>query len=218
MLFLQARQGFLLFLPVWENSIWHTSYQHMGMIKKWTAAAGCMSTCDVIVMLNYVTMSHVCHISVYSGFSGRLFSCFSNIKWGIYYLVMSKKKNPLFVWGWDRKICPSQSPFVITWQASWCQSVILGTDFSIPPLHSWWILIIAYGTGFYAILSTHWKFELFHTIVSYYRRKIWAFHMILRVSLMIGWWWVSWSAMTLYLTYPIYTSTMMLYHYSGRHT
>ena len=53
------------------------------------------------------------------------------------YLVVSKKKNPLFVWGWDRKIRPSWSPFVITQHASWCQSVILGTDFSIPPLHSW---------------------------------------------------------------------------------
>ena len=29
------------------------------------------------------------------------------------------------MWGWDRKICPSPSPFVITWQASWCQTVIL---------------------------------------------------------------------------------------------
>ena len=55
------------------------------------------------------------------------------------YLVVSKKKNPLFVWGWDRKIRPSWSPFVITWQASWCQSVILGTDFSIPPSHPWCI-------------------------------------------------------------------------------
>ena len=58
------------------------------------------------------------------------------------YLVVSKKKNPLFVWGWDRNICPSWSLFVITRQASWCQLVILWTDFSIPPSHSWWILII----------------------------------------------------------------------------
>ena len=32
--------------------------------------------------------------------------------------VMSKKLNPLYVRGWDRKICPSWSPFVITRQAS----------------------------------------------------------------------------------------------------
>ena len=25
------------------------------------------------------------------------------------YLVVSKKKNPLIVWGWDRKICPSRT-------------------------------------------------------------------------------------------------------------
>ena len=57
------------------------------------------------------------------------------------YLVVSKKKNPLFMWEWDRKFCPSRSPFVITRQASWCQWMILGTDFSILPSHSWWILI-----------------------------------------------------------------------------
>ena len=56
--------------------------------------------------------------------------------------MVSKKKNPLYVWGWDRKIRPLQSPFVITRQASWWQSVILGTDFSIQPSHSWWILIL----------------------------------------------------------------------------
>ena len=38
------------------------------------------------------------------------------------YLVVGKKKNPLFLWGWDRKIRPSQSQFVITRQASWCQT------------------------------------------------------------------------------------------------
>ena len=30
--------------------------------------------------------------------------------------MVSMKKNPLFVLGWDRKICTSRSPFVITWQ------------------------------------------------------------------------------------------------------
>ena len=49
--------------------------------------------------------------------------------------MVSKKNNPLFVWGWGRKIRLSRSP------ASWCQSVILGTDFSIPPSHSWSFLI-----------------------------------------------------------------------------
>ena len=39
----------------------------------------------------------------------------------------------IFVWGWDRKVCPSDSPFVITPQASWCQKMNLRTDFPIPP-------------------------------------------------------------------------------------
>ena len=49
------------------------------------------------------------------------------------YLVVSKKKNPLFVWGWDRKIYPSRSLFVTTRQASWCQSLILGRIFLSQP-------------------------------------------------------------------------------------
>ena len=47
--------------------------------------------------------------------------------------MVNKKKNSLFVLGWDRKIHPSGSAFVITWQASRHQTVILRTDFSIPP-------------------------------------------------------------------------------------
>ena len=58
------------------------------------------------------------------------------------YLVVSKKKYPSWVWGWDRKICPSQSLIVITRQASSCQSVLLRTDFSIPSSNSWCILIL----------------------------------------------------------------------------
>ena len=53
----------------------------------------------------------------------------------------TRKKNPLYMWGWDRKICPSWSALVITLHHSWCQLVILRTGFSIPPSHSWWILI-----------------------------------------------------------------------------
>ena len=79
---------------------------------------------------------HVLRISAYSGTSGSLFHH------KMRNLMVSKKKNPLFVRGWDIKIHHSGSPFVITWQASWCQTVILGTDFSILPSHSWWILII----------------------------------------------------------------------------
>ena len=37
------------------------------------------------------------------------------------------------MWGIDRKICPSRSQSGITWQASWCQTVILGLNFSICP-------------------------------------------------------------------------------------
>ena len=77
-------------------------------------------------------------ISAYSGYSGCLFKKKS---------MVSKKKNPLFEWGWDRKICFSASHFVISRQASWCQTEILVIDFSTPPSHSWWNLILCYMMG-----------------------------------------------------------------------
>ena len=80
-----------------------------------------------------------CRIAAYSGFSERFFHVFLKIK--LRYLVVCKKNNSLFVWGWDRKICPSWSPFVTTRQASWCQSMVLGTDFSITSSNSWWNLL-----------------------------------------------------------------------------
>ena len=103
----------------------------MGKIKKRTAVllpnAGPASICDIIVMLKW--RHHV---------ASKPYSCFFfNL------MVSKKKKNPFFVWWLDRKIYPFQLPIVITLQASWCQLVILRTDFSIPPSHSWWILIIA---------------------------------------------------------------------------
>ena len=48
-------------------------------------------------------------------------------------LMVSKKKTPLFVWEGDRKIHPSRFPIVITRQASWSQTVVLGTDFLSHP-------------------------------------------------------------------------------------
>ena len=66
-----------------------------------------------------VKITSPCHVSVYFGFSWESFSCFFQYK--MRYLVVSKKKNPLFVWRWDEKIRPSWSPFVITRQALWCQ-------------------------------------------------------------------------------------------------
>ena len=71
--------------------------------------------------------------------------CIQGILEAILIMLLKKKKKkigeqenkPLCVWGQDRKICPSGSPFVITRQASCCQTAILGMDFSILPSHSW---------------------------------------------------------------------------------
>ena len=48
--------------------------------------------------------------------------------------MVNKKKILLFVWRWDRKIRPLDSPFVITQHALWCQMVILRKDFFYPTL------------------------------------------------------------------------------------
>ena len=55
--------------------------------------------------------------------------------------MVSKKTNLLFVSRWDRKIPLSRPPFVITWQTSWYQTVIIGPEFSFPPSLPWQILI-----------------------------------------------------------------------------
>ena len=98
-----------------------------------------MSLRDVIAMLKW--RNHVASQRIHD-FLKVFFMFFFQFK--IRYLVVSKKKNPICMSGWDRKICPSRSPFVILRQASWCQSVTLGTNFSFKPSHSWWILIVLY--------------------------------------------------------------------------
>ena len=51
-----------------------------------------------------------------------------------------------------KKLHPSRSPFVVTQLASWCKTVILGTDFSIQSSHSWWIIIASYFILFYIFI------------------------------------------------------------------
>ena len=77
-------------------------------------------------------MTSWCCVSAISGiFGGGLFLMF--IKYKMRYLIVRQKNNPLLVCELDRKIRPSRSPIVITRQASWCQSVILGTDYLFHP-------------------------------------------------------------------------------------
>ena len=80
-----------------------------------------------------VKMTSPCLILAHLGFYESLFHVFFFHN-KMRYLVVSMKKNPLFVWGLDRKIkiYPSHSPFVITRQATWYKLVILGMDFSMP--------------------------------------------------------------------------------------
>ena len=72
------------------------------------------------------------------------FYVFSNI-------VVSKKKNPLFVWWWDRKISPLRSLSVTTRQALWCQWWSSGQIFlSHPHTH----LIVSASAGCLILICT----------------------------------------------------------------
>ena len=144
LLFLAHQIGISVVLP-----ISHIPYQPEGKMKNKQPHAGRKSIRDVIVMLKW--RHHVASQRI-QYFLEVFYIFFFNIKWGIY-VVVSEKKNPLFVWGWDRKIRPSGSPFVITRQASWCQTLILGRIFlSHPHTHNY-IDPVVFGTGIVILVS-----------------------------------------------------------------
>ena len=60
---------------------------------------------------------------------------------------MCKKKNLSWVLGTDQQISPSGHSWASLGGALWCQTVTLGTDFSISTSHPWKILI--FGPGHY---------------------------------------------------------------------
>ena len=96
--------------PMMDSIFLAYLYQSVGKIKKQTAArrsdGGRTSIHDVIVMLKWR------HYVTYQRIQNYLEAFFMYFQHKMRYLVVSKRKNPLFVWGWDRKIRPSRSPFV----------------------------------------------------------------------------------------------------------
>ena len=92
--------------------------------------------------------AHGCMTSMFSQMTSCdiVFQRIQGLLWAYFNLKSkwwARKKNPfLCEGGIDRKIRPSDSPFVITRQDLRCQTKIIGTDFSISPTHSWGILII----------------------------------------------------------------------------
>ena len=107
------------------------------------------------------------YILAYSGTSGSLFKN----KW--IKTVVSKKTNSLFAWGWDRKIRPLGSPFVIKRQASWCQTAILGTDFSILASHLWYIHIVIIMNWSGVLYHAEWM-RSWHRITQDAKRLGWS--------------------------------------------
>ena len=86
-------------------------YQLMGKIKiNSHMSASCWPHVDPCHHCN-VKMASPCQISAYSGFSGSLFHVFPILS-----AVISgeQEKESIILVRMDRKICPSQSPFVIT--------------------------------------------------------------------------------------------------------
>ena len=134
--FSHTRSGFPLFLPMWDISLSHniqcTSPKESKIKKKILTLT---TIRDVIEMLKW--RHHVAYQRI-QDFLEVFFTFFFQMR----YLVVSKKNNPLFVWGWDRKN-PSLRTTVCHHKALWCLSVIRGTIFYIPPSHSWWILIFS---------------------------------------------------------------------------
>ena len=90
--------------PMMDSIYLTYPYQPVGKKKKQTAAcrppAGHMSIRDVIVMLKW--RHHIASLCIWIFW--KSFFMFHQYK--MRNLVVSKKKNPLFVWGLDRKICP----------------------------------------------------------------------------------------------------------------
>ena len=130
----------VVFYPC-EMILSHIPLPARGKDKKRIATRRLHADCTLIH--NVIVMSKWCHHVAsqhIQDFSEAFFMFFQYKIW--YLVVVNKKKNPLFLSGWDRNIHTSGSPFIITMQASWCQSVILGTYFVIPTSRSWWILIV----------------------------------------------------------------------------
>ena len=73
-IFLHTKSGFLLLLPIWENSIPYNLYQPVGKKKNGTAAS--QKTSDIIVMFKLSDDIMLCRISVYSEISWCFFNIF----------------------------------------------------------------------------------------------------------------------------------------------
>ena len=89
----------------------------------------------------------------------ELLGAFSNMKMRC--LMMSKKKNPLVVWGWDRRSIPRDHRL-----SSHCTSLVMlhedshKTDFPITSPHSWWILHFKFDGNWmsdcFVLSETNW--------------------------------------------------------------
>ena len=131
-------RDFLCFYPC-EIILSHIPVPAHGKDKKRTITRRPALIGDIIVMLK------CCHHVTLQQIHDFLEALFMFFQYKMWYLMVRKKKNSLFMWGWDRKISPLWLPFVISQQAWWCQLVILRMGFSIPTSHSWWILKLSIG-------------------------------------------------------------------------
>ena len=91
-LFLRTKSGFQLFLSIWENSISNFLYQLVEKIKNEQPHVNWCHHCNVKMTSH---KNYVCRISSESGTSGIVSHIFQILKKR--YVMVSKRKNPLFV-------------------------------------------------------------------------------------------------------------------------
>ena len=96
--FLHTWSGFPLFSPIWENSITHTLSLPVGMIKS-NSHTSENRWRHCLLKGRHDVLSH---LSVFSNFWKKFF------QHKIWYLMVSKTNNLLFVWAWYRIIRPSR--------------------------------------------------------------------------------------------------------------
>ena len=137
-------RGLVCSLWLWHLLVILTYFLESSLILKsslrgresWLLYFNCVFVFHVIVVVMYLFLV-VPWISLCTAIA--TFSDLPNLLCGVQeshfycWRCNAEYKNPSFmsVRVWSKK-------------SSWCQSVILGTNSSIPPSHSWWILIISH--------------------------------------------------------------------------
>ena len=106
----------------------------------------------------FVIMTSPCRISAYSGFSGSLFHIFSSIKWGIRW--WARKRIHYSCEGEMEKSVPRDHRLPSLGKPPDANRWSSGQVFSIPPSHSWWILIVSPDRRLEELMTQYQKIKI----------------------------------------------------------